>query len=86
MIKITIETNPKFSLARHLVGFAAQTVPIGVGVWWQSEPLQWLGLVCAVLFLVALSIWYARRDFALTIEEARRRLDEIERDEIRSRR
>ena len=38
------------------------------------------------MFLVALSVWYARRDFALTIEEARRRLDEIERDEIRSRR
>lgn len=83
MIKIVIETNPRFSLVRHAIGFTLQTVPIGVGVWFGSEPLQWLGLCCAVLFLIAVSVWYARRDWALSIEEARVRLDEIEREEIR---
>lgn len=85
MNKITIDTNPRFSFRRHAIGFACQTVPIGLGVWWGSEPLQWLGLVCSVLFLLAVSVWIARRDFALSIDEARERLDEIERDEIRPR-
>jgi hypothetical protein len=81
MIKIIIETNPRFSWWRHLLGFSAQTVPIGVGVWWGSEPLQWLGLVCSVLFLLGIAVWIGKRDFALTIDQARRRLDEIERDD-----
>jgi hypothetical protein len=86
MIRIIVETNPRFSFTRHAIGFGLQTVPIGVGVWWESEPLQWLGLACSILFLLAVSVWYAKRDFAVTIEQARKRLDEIERADRPARR
>ena len=85
MQRIVIETNPKFTYRRHALAFLLQTVPIGVGVYWESEPLQWLGLACSLLLLLAVSVWIARREFAVTIEEARKRLDEIERQEIRAR-
>lgn len=86
MIRVIVDTNPRFSITRHAIGFALQTVPIGVGVWWDSEPLQWLGFFCSILFLLAVSVWYGRKDYALTIEAARKRLDEIERADRPARR
>ena len=65
------------SLAKNAASFCTIVGIIGVGVILDSAPMQWLGAVIWMLWLIAK---VSMRGKTLSIEEARRRLDEIERE------
>lgn len=78
---ITIKTNPKFYWWRVPLVFGIQTGIIGIGIWADSQAMQWSGFVAVILLAVGASIAASERDRGLTISEARKRLAEIERRE-----
>ncbi len=60
--------------ASTLVMFVAL---IGIGVWLDSSAMQWMG---AVIGFITIATRASKLRQNLTIEQARRRLDEIERE------
>lgn len=65
-----------FTLTRALL------VPYGLvapGIYFESASLQWLGFLTLVIILIGAIGMAVKRDTGLTIDEARARLDEIER-------
>jgi len=65
------------SIAKNAASFCTIVAIIGVGVVLDSAAMQWLGALIWMLWLLAKA---SMRGNTLTIEEARRRLDEIERE------
>lgn len=50
---------------------------IGIGVWLDSGAMQWVGAILGFFVIISKSIHLGRKN-RLTIEQARKRLDEIE--------
>jgi hypothetical protein len=80
-IKIGINTNPKFKPFRALFVYSMFAGLIGLGVATDSAAMQWAGFMLASLATIAWVWTFAKQDRNLTIEQARARLDEIEREE-----
>lgn len=74
-VEIKIITNPQFNVARFALSIAAQIGVIGVGVYTQSEAMQWCGFLVLVLLVLGL---IARDNKGLTFDEARAKIDELE--------
>jgi hypothetical protein len=55
--------------------FALIVSLISVGVYLESSPMQWLGAIMAMIFILFKSISHSNK---MTITEARARLDELE--------
>jgi hypothetical protein len=81
--RINIITHPRFRPLRTIYAAAAQIGVIGVGVVVDSTAMQWAGFIVLSLLVVSAVAGQYRRDFDLTIEQARARLDEIEAQETR---
>lgn len=79
---IKISTRPKVSW-RVFVGPALQLLIIGIGIAADSAAMQWSGFVILILSMFAFGMLIAKKDENLTISDARKRLDEIERREGR---
>lgn len=77
---ITILTRAKLSWRIFLFP-SLQVGVIGVGIWAESPAMQWIGFAFLLLFIVVLAVAWGERNTRLTIDEARQRLDEIERNE-----
>ena len=76
-IKITIETTPKLSLFRMFMPIALQLCVIGVGIWAESPAMQWSGFAMLCLLTIVIAA-VANKSYGITIDQARKRLDEIE--------
>lgn len=79
--KITINTNPQFRPLQTVSSTALTVLVIGVGVVADSAAMQWAGFVSLLLTVIGLSVIKSKKDDCLTIDEARKRLDEIEAEE-----
>ena len=81
-VKINIDTNPRFRPMVSLYVAATQISVIGVGAAVDSAAMQWAGFAVLVGLLLGVVNLVTRRDYGLTIQDARARLDQIEREEI----
>ena len=79
-IKITIITNPKLKPLRVIYSTLWVGALIGVGIAADSAAMQWMGFVITIVLFVGLAIQANNKDEALTLEQARKRLDELERN------
>ncbi|MEM8801108.1 MAG: hypothetical protein AAGF55_01090 [Pseudomonadota bacterium] len=52
---------------------------IGIGVFLESAAMQWVGAFIGFTFIIGKAIASAQRDKMLSVSEARKKLDEIER-------
>jgi len=66
------------SIAKDAVSTIALLASIAVGVWISSAALQWMAGVIWVLWIISKSMSVGSKDNWLTVEQARKRLDEIE--------
>lgn len=83
MTKIEISTNSRFSWRRTALGLVVQVVPISFGILTGSAAMQWAGFVFTMLFMVAVVTVMVKQNTGLTVAEARKRLDEIEREQAK---
>lgn len=65
--------------ARTFRAILVPTVLIGMGVLLDSSAMQWMGFVVTILTALGIALGKMRIE-GMTIEEARKRLDEIERE------
>ena len=79
--KITLSTIPKFRPLRVIYTVFWVFVCIGAGVAVDSTPMQWFGFLVLCLLVIALSSAEARRHQALTFDQARKRIDELEKEQ-----
>lgn len=70
--------NRMLSLLFNLI---SPLVLIGIGVFADSAAMQWAGFVVWTLVIVGVVTSASKKNNALTIEQARKRLDELERGE-----
>ena len=82
---ININTNPRFRPLRALFVATTQIGVIAIGVVVGSTAMQWAGFILLGLMLIAVvAVQQTKHSLTgLTIQEARDRLDEIERMETR---
>lgn len=78
---ITIFREGKRNPAKAPMTWAFITAVIGTGALMDSAAMQWLGFVVIIFVALAAAAHETRKNSRLTIAEARRRLDEIEREE-----
>lgn len=81
-VEIIINTNPKINLRKIMIIPAMQLVLIGIGVIVGSTAMQWMGFVMFWILLLAISIVNIRRESGLTIEEAKKLIEELEKNEV----
>lgn len=77
-IKIKVMTAPKWKPLRASYVFALQFIMIGAGVLADSPAMQWMGFVMVILCGIVAIAMQADRQGAMSIDEARKRLDELE--------
>lgn len=68
------------SIISDLITLIVIVLLIGLGVFLQSAAMEWIGFFMACVFLIGQATMRGRARKIFTIAEARRRLDEIERD------
>lgn len=79
---IYVKTLPEKITFRVLIPFALQTSVIGIGVILDSPAMQWMGflvLIFLLFFVVVAGVALSAAN-ALTPDQARRLIDEIERE------
>jgi hypothetical protein len=74
---IIIHETVAQSVIKDAVSIGALTLAVGLGVYMQSTAMQWVAGVMWVLYMLSASLknWSDRK---MTVEAARKRLDEIE--------
>jgi hypothetical protein len=77
--KITIHTQSKYAAFKAVYIAAAQILVIGVGVITESQAMQWAGFLLLALMVYALAIDRNRKMTGISIADARKLLDELER-------
>lgn len=82
-IKFTIATTQKFRPLRAVYFASWMVGVIGVGVVAGSDAMQWAGFAMLGLIAVVGVAAHGRSDTGLSIDEARRRIDEIEASQSR---
>ncbi|WP_395175773.1 hypothetical protein [Roseibium alexandrii] len=80
-IEIEIRINPKLQPLRAAIQLAAQTGVIGVGVLADSPAMQWCGFIFLMLTFFGWGSIALHQDKGLSIADARKRLDALERRE-----
>ena len=80
-IKITVRTKGKFKPLRFASVMLLQVGIISVGIYADSQAMQWAGFVFFVAGAVSFAHQEVKREEGLTIKEARARLNEIEAEE-----
>lgn len=75
---ILIRESLRDSIIRDLTTVACFVAMIGIGVWLDSSALQWIGALLGFIAIMSRSINMMEK-YRYSIEEARRRLDELER-------
>ena len=80
-VTINIIHSPKGIWMRAPIVAALQVGVIGIGIWADSAAMQWAGFVMLAFLMIGLAVPERDKNKGLTIAEARRRLDEMERDE-----
>ena len=84
-VKITVLATTRFKPVRAIYFAAIQVAVIGVGVAVESAAMQWSGfLFLAFLFglnCMVLIVQNVEKNKPLSIQEARKRMDEIEREQ-----
>ena len=78
---IRVWTTSKVSPFRAIYSASIIISVIGVGVLAESSAMQWAGFWSLVLTVVGLAVIQTVNEKALTIEQARAYLDELERKE-----
>jgi hypothetical protein len=79
-IKITISTSCKFRPLRAIYAALVFVIMIGLGVAVESTAMQWAGFILSWFLIIIIAVNMVNCDKGLTINEARKRLDEIERE------
>jgi len=80
-IKITIRTNPKFKPLRVAYVASVFLALIGVGVAVDSQAMQWAGFVFSWIIVFLLAILLNDKTDKISIAEARKYLDKLEKDQ-----
>lgn len=75
---ITINYYRKFTIGAFLRLWLPIFAMLGIGVWTGSSAMQWFGFCLAFVFMIGVSFNEARKNQSLTIDQARKRLDELE--------
>ncbi len=78
---ITIVRSAPPSIWRTCAALLSIIAVIGVGALLDSSAMQWAGFIVWGLMMIGIAKRLTGKDVALTIPEARRRLDEIEAEE-----
>lgn len=76
---IIIKEGLLLSLARDVGSTALFLALIGIGIWTGSSAMQWTGALIGFIFIVAWGRRLVAQNRFGTIDGARRRLDDIER-------
>ena len=76
-INLSDNTRRTRAISRVLL-FVMPITLIGVGIVADSPAMQWAGFVVTMLSIAAFSTLLGKKNHGLTIAQARRRLDEIE--------
>ena len=80
--EIKIVTNQKFRPMRAVWSCMTPIFVIGIGVALDSAAMQWVGFVFLMLLAVAIAATQLAKDDGLTIDQARKRLNEIEKGQL----
>ena len=75
---IKLDVNTKFNPIRMVTSVSIQVGVIGIGIFAESPAMQWSGFVVLVILVIAVAFQSAKKDEGLTINQARKRLDELE--------
>ena len=75
---INISVNHQNPFAKVLVAPALQMVVIGTGALLDSAAMQWAGFGGLFIAMLGASVFMSQKDSGLTPDQARRRIDEIE--------
>lgn len=78
MTEIYIRTNPKFKPLRVLYAFSVQFALISIGIAAESPAMQWMGFVMVVLIVLVLAVATVDSNKAVSFDEARRMIDDME--------
>jgi|AACY02.2.fsa_nt_gi hypothetical protein len=78
---ITVKISPRYNPWRQIWGLCLQVGVIGIGVVLDSVAMQWAGFIVLLLVALLASLRMMLAHEELTIEEARRVLDQLEREE-----
>lgn len=81
-IMVLYETTLQ-SWARDSSSVAGFVALIGIGVWLDSSAMQWVGAILGFITIIGRTISLGNRN-KFTIEQARKRLDEIEAQTLRA--
>lgn len=76
--EITITTNNPIRIGRIIAPFLLQVGVIGIGVATDSQAMQWSGFIMLALFSLVSASKLGKKNRCLTIEQAHKRLEEIE--------
>jgi len=76
-IIIIIRESVVSSIIKDVSSLALVAALISLGVYLGSTAMQWFGFLCACLAFVSLAGRFGDKKSELTVDEARKRLDEI---------
>lgn len=79
---LSIKITTPFRPLRMLFSTALEVGVIGIGVWVGSAAMQWAGFLALLLIALGMANGYGRRNDGLTPDEARARIDQLERGEM----
>lgn len=77
-VEINIRINPQPSYLRTIFVTAVEVLVIYLGVLAGSAAMQWAGLIGVLLVGLSYAIMVAKKNDGLSVDDARKRLDEIE--------
>lgn len=77
---INIEITTPFRPLRTLFHTAVEVGVIGIGVWVGSAAMQWAGFLALLLLMLGAANAHSKRNKGLTPDEARARIDQIEKE------
>lgn len=81
-ITITVNTNQKLKPLRTVYSSLFTITVIGVGAVLESAAMQWIGFIVVIITALGVVMAGAGKNSNLTIDEARKRLDELEAKEV----
>ena len=76
IIRVQIKEGIVKSTVRLVRGVILYTSVIGIGIWVDSQAMQWAGFLALVLGILAYAM--VKNDETMTIAEARKELDRLE--------
>lgn len=82
-VEININTRPQIHPLKLMIMPAVQLVLIGIGVVVDSAAMQWLGFVMFWILLLTVNIVKVKQDSGLTVEQAKQRIEEIEKNQVK---